>query len=82
METLTDWVVQIQDELDLHRGELAFGPLNVLSGLYLTLDQLRGVYMAWTHIESPPVRPSEGTSLMIPCNGVKRVSVPKGWAGG
>ena len=83
MEMLTDQTAEVMSDTDHQRDESPFQVINVLSGVYLTLDQLRGVYAAVTHGLPAQVSTSEGTSLMRPCNGSKRVSVvPEGWVGG
>jgi len=82
MEMLTAMGMEVQSDLDRLRSGSDFGFVNLLSGSFLALDQVRGLYQQLGALNSPQVSTYEGTSLMIPCNGVKRVSVPKGWAGG
>ncbi len=82
MEMLTAMGMEVQSELDYLRKSSAFPVLNILSGAYLALDQLRGLLQQIDALGGAQVSTSEGTSLMRSCNGSKRVSVPKGWAGG
>ena len=82
MEMLTAMTMEVQNELSEHRAHSSFPVLNLLSGSYLSLDQVRGLYEQLELLFGSQVSTSEGTSLMRSCNGSKRVSVPKGWAGG
>lgn len=87
---LTAMGMEVQSEIDRLRGSSDFSFINLLSGSFLALDQVRGLYQQLSVLNSPQVSTYEGTSLMRPCNGSKRVSVrsellrivPKGWAGG
>ena len=82
MEMLTAMTKEVMDDIDGRRDRSDFSFLNLLSGSYLALDQVRGLYSQLNEVGGSQVSTYEGTSLMIPCNGMKRVSVPKGWAGG
>jgi len=55
---------------------------NLLAGHAVALEHLHALYSRFHNRIDTSSGAYEGTSLMIPCNGVKRVSVPKGWAGG
>ena len=60
--------------IDELRAKSAFASLNLLSGSYLALDQVRGLLQQLDVLYGSQVSTSEGTSLMRPCNGSKRVS--------
>ena len=62
MEELTDQTIEVQDELDRIRSDLPFEAVNLLAGLYLTLDQLRGVYAGFAAYASRIVG-RHGTSV-------------------
>jgi len=65
------------------RPGLTWQGSNLLAGGANALDRLFGLYRRFHDLASPPSGAYEGTSLMRPCNGSKRVpEVPKGWAGG
>ena len=74
MEMLTAMTAEVMKSIDQLRASSTFPVLNLLSGSYLTLDQVRGLYEQLDTVTGTQVSTSEGTSLMRPCNGSKRVS--------
>jgi len=73
---------EVNDDYNQREPEQSWENANLLARGAVALGDLFGLYETLCSQYIPSPSASEATSLMRPCNGSKRSSVAKGWAGG